>query len=233
MEQIKELTGQEIYDREVSDSKASNRQGNYEKGSWIGTYRGHKIFPINPDPNEIDIQDIAHALGNNCRYTGHVNQFYSVAQHCVIVSELVQPENALAGLLHDASEAYLSDIARPVKYSKALEGYREVEAKLERVINEKFGLPYPMVQDVKWADDMALMAEGYYLFKPIPDWVTERLSQEGLDKPMIPRFFCWPPVTAKAMYIKRFLELNGVKLSIATDEDFLQMERMNGASKEN
>jgi hypothetical protein len=90
-----------------------------------------------------------------------------------------------------------------------------------------------MVQDVKWADDMALMAEGYYLFKPIPDWVTERLSQEGLDKPMIPRFFCWPPVTAKAMYIKRFLELNGVKLSIATDEDFLQMERMNGASKEN
>ena len=117
MKQIEELTGQAIFDREVADT----RGGDYKKGSiFLHIATGH-IFPLDPDPSDIDIQDIAHALSNNCRWTGHVKSFYSVGQHSVLVSQIVEPENALAGLLHDASEAYLSDIARPVKYSEPME----------------------------------------------------------------------------------------------------------------
>jgi hypothetical protein len=232
MKQIEELTGQAIFDRELNQSHGKVL-GNYKTGSFITTYRDHQLFPLDPDPNEIDIQDIAHALANNCRWTGHTKQFYSVAQHCVMVSNLVEPENALAGLLHDASEAYLSDISRPVKYSEALEGYREVEARLERVINEKFGVPYPMTEDVKRADDMMLVAEGFYLFNKPRQWVLDRLKAAGLDKPFVERFPCWPPVTAKAFYIKRFLELNGVNLGLATDKDFENMERVDGATTQN
>ena len=88
------------------------------------TYTGKEFYPLDPNPADIDIKDIAHALSNCCRFAGHIKSFYSVAQHSVIVSELCEPENALAGLLHDASEAYLSDIARPVKYTEQMEGYR-------------------------------------------------------------------------------------------------------------
>jgi hypothetical protein len=226
MEQIEELTGQAIFDREVN-SVDKTRGGDYKKGSYISTYRNRHIFPLDPDPSDIDIQDIAHALSNNCRWTGHVKSFYSVAQHSVLVSQIVEPENALAGLLHDASEAYLSDIARPVKYSEPMEGYREIEARLERVINEKFGLPYPMSVDVKRADDMLLTAEGYYLFNPPQQWVLDKLKAAGLEKPMIAPIVCWPPVTAKAMFMKRFLELNGVKIGVAVEEE---LENMNGPS---
>lgn len=226
MEQIEELTGQAIFDREVN-SVDKTRGGDYKKGSYISTYRNRHIFPLDPDPSDIDIQDIAHALSNNCRWTGHVKSFYSVSQHSVLVSQIVEPENALAGLLHDASEAYLSDIARPVKYSEPMEGYREIEARLERVINEKFGLPYPMSVDVKRADDMLLTAEGYYLFNPPQQWVLDKLAAAGLEKPMIAPIVCWPPATAKAMFMKRFLELNGVKIGVAVEEE---LENMNGPS---
>ena len=226
MGQIEELTGQAIFDRELTKSHG-NICGNYKKGSYISTYRGKKLWPLDPNPSDIDIQDIAHALSNNCRWTGHVKSFYSISQHSVLVSQIVEPENALAGLLHDASEAYLSDIARPVKYSEPMEGYREIEANLERVINEKFGLPYPMSIDVKRADDMLLTAEGYYLFNTPQQWVLDKLKAAGLEKPLVAPIVCWPPVTAKAMFMKRFLELNGVKIGVAVEEE---LENMNGPS---
>ena len=169
MEQIEKLEGQALYERENGKER-----GNSQRGTYMLTYTQKEFYPLEPKIEDIEIKDIAHALGNICRFTGHVNQFYSVAQHSVIVSHLCQPENALAGLLHDASEAYLSDIARPVKYTEKMEGYREIEALLEKTINEKFGIPYPMSADVKYADDMALLAEGYQLFKPIPNWVIAR-----------------------------------------------------------
>ena len=79
-------------------------------GSWLQTYTGIQFWPLDPRPEEIDIQDIAHALSLLCRFNGHCQRFYSVAEHSVHVSTILAPEFGLWGLLHDAAEAYLSDI---------------------------------------------------------------------------------------------------------------------------
>src|SRR6266496_3875421 len=93
------------------DSEITMVSGNGEiilaSGKWFNVF--------NPKPEDVDIRDIAHALSNQCRFTGHTKEFYSVAQHSVLVSTFCAPEDAAWGLLHDASEAYLSDIASPVK----------------------------------------------------------------------------------------------------------------------
>src|SRR5687768_8805887 len=116
----------------------------------ILTYSGVLVNPLDPNPDTILIDDIIHSLCNQCRYNGHTSKFYSVGEHSVYVSWSVKPENALAGLLHDASEAYLCDIPRPLK--PFFTNYKEMEAKLEEVIFTKFGLPYPMALDVKQVD---------------------------------------------------------------------------------
>src|SRR5258706_13895138 len=84
-------------------------------GGWIETYSGKQFHILDPQLDEIELYDIAHALSMQCRYTGHCESFYSVAEHCVIVSMLVPKEMAIAGLFHDASEAYLTDEVSPVK----------------------------------------------------------------------------------------------------------------------
>src|SRR5271156_4912831 len=81
--------------------------------AWIQTFTGKKFYPFNPKPQDIDIRDIAHALSNICRFTGHTKRFYSVAEHSRNVAKLVPAHMKLQALLHDASEAYLCDIARP------------------------------------------------------------------------------------------------------------------------
>src|SRR4051812_6540197 len=86
-----------------------------QKGDWMQTISGKAFFPLDPRPADVDIQDIAHALAFQCRFGGHVKEFYSVAEHSVRVSLICAHEDAKWGLLHDATEAYLSDIVRPVK----------------------------------------------------------------------------------------------------------------------
>ena len=218
MEQIENLSGEKLFARECICA-----EGNYKKGTYMVTYTGKLFYPLDPEPDLIVIKDIAHALSNNCRFCGHVKNFYSVAQHSVIVSQLCEPENALTGLLHDASEAYLSDITRPIKYTEQMAGYREIEHTLEEAIFAKFGLPFPMTTDVKRADDMALIAEGYTLFNPIPDWIFRRLKDAGLTEPIYKLESAWPPAVAKAQFMKRFLELNGVKISAASGKSFSMM----------
>lgn len=108
-------------------------------GDWIQTFTGKKFYPLSPQIEDICIEDIAHALSNVCRYAGHCRDFYSVAQHCVMVSDWM-PSMKLEGLMHDASEAYLGDISRPLKHSDAMSGYREAEHRMEAVINAAFDL---------------------------------------------------------------------------------------------
>ena len=145
--------------------------------SWIQTFTGRAFFPLEPRPEDVDIKDIAHALARNCRYTGHVRApLYSVAQHSVLVSQVVSEGTknvveAMAGLLHDASEAYLSDIASPVKNDPRFAFYRDVEAKLEQAIAQRFGLPWPHPYSVKEADELLLVTECRDLMSPLhPDW---------------------------------------------------------------
>ena len=113
-------------------------------GDWIQTYQGTQMYPLDPLAVEIDIRDIAHALSNLCRFNGHVKKFYSVAEHCCHVSDLFDSKYLrLVGLLHDASEAYLCDMPRPIKRSDGFATlYLEAEEKLMQVIATKF--------DIQW-----------------------------------------------------------------------------------
>lgn len=123
----------------------------------IRTFTGKYINPCQPDSALICIEDIAHALSMQPRFGGHLPVFYSVAQHCVEVAKSVGNEIRLAALLHDASEAYLIDVPRPVK--DQLPNYREIEDNLMGVIADLFGFRWPLHETVKSADEMALKKE--------------------------------------------------------------------------
>lgn len=133
--------------------------------AWIGTFSGRRFHLLDPQPSEIDIFDIAHALSQQCRYTGHTRFHYSIAQHSCYVAQLVPKEMALAALLHDASEAYLSDLSRPVKrYTPIGEVYREVENRIQGVINKVFSTgdtEHPLIKladrQLMWAEILQLM----------------------------------------------------------------------------
>src|SRR5689334_2642685 len=114
----------------------------WERGDWMQTFTGRRFYPLSPRPGEIDPADIAHALSLLCRYGGHVDRFYSVAEHCVLMSQAVAPEDALAALLHDATEAYVVDVPRPLK--RQLAGYREIEEQVWFAIAYRFRLDYEL-----------------------------------------------------------------------------------------
>lgn len=164
------------------------------KQNWIQTHSGRQFFPFDPSRSEIVVEDIAHALSNTCRFTGHVKVFYSVAQHSVLVASLVPVLDALTGLLHDASEAYLCDIPSPIK--PGIPKYKELELAVEARIAEVFDTQFPMPDTVRHADQVAvateardLMANPPTLWKipaaPLPGihitpWTPERAEQEFL-----------------------------------------------------
>ena len=135
---------------------------------YILTHSSCKVYPLAPKKSEICFEDIAHALSHICRWTGHCNEFFSVAQHSVYVSSLASPENALWGLLHDASEAYLCDLSRPVKRHPWLANYRLAEENMMRVICEQFDLPTEMPEEIKEIDSRMIATEardlGFYSF---------------------------------------------------------------------
>lgn len=130
--------------------------------NYIRTYTGGKFWPLDPRVEDVKIEDIAHALSNLCRFTGHTRGFYSVAQHSVHVAEILPLEAQAYGLLHDATEAYMADLARPLKHDPALAEYRRLEAVLELVICARFGvdpLNTSIRSLVKEADELLLDAE--------------------------------------------------------------------------
>lgn len=145
------------------------------------TYTGRRVWPAAVQPEDVCIEDIAHALSQQCRFAGHTRVFYSTAQHSVLVARSCEPRDALWGLLHDASEAYLSDIVRPLKHSPWLDGYRELEAGTQRAICRAFGLPLEQPASVTAADrtvcavelrDLVNLPTDYTLRAPGPDVVA-------------------------------------------------------------
>lgn len=135
-------------------------------GDWMQTFSGRQFWPIDPRANEVDIEDVAHALSLMCRYNGHCSRFYSVAEHSVLVSRAVPPEDALWGLLHDASEAYIADIVRPAK--RFIAGYKPVEARIMAAVCERFGLPVEQPDSVSRADSAILADEAAQIMGPHP-----------------------------------------------------------------
>ena len=172
-------------------------------GDWIQTFTGKALYPLDPRPEEIDIRDIAHALSMQCRYGGHAKYFYSVAEHCVTLSNLVPPHLAFSALMHDAAEAYLVDVPRPIKSS--LGGYREIEAGLEAVILPLFGLPFPNPPEVMEYDTRILKDERAQLMAAPPIPWTHGFS-EGME-PLGARIFGFSPMVAEDRFLRRFKEL--------------------------
>ena len=166
--------------------------------NWIRTFTGRKFWPLQPRAEDVNLVDIAHALSNVCRYTGHVRTFYSVAEHCVRVSWACDPKDALWGLLHDAAEAYICDIARPVKRQPQLAPYRMAEAAVMLAICDHFGLDPVEPPSVKRADTTLLGTELRDLMQGA-DW----REFEVLSGPIVP----WDPETAKGTFLQRFAEL--------------------------
>jgi 5'-deoxynucleotidase YfbR-like HD superfamily hydrolase len=125
--------------------------------TWLLTASGKQFDPVDPQPDMIDLVDIANGLSNECRFAGQCRYFYSVAQHSVLVSQNVPRENAWEALLHDAAEAYIKDIPAPIK--RLLPDYRALEHKIEAAIRARFGLPDSQTPIVKHADLVLLATE--------------------------------------------------------------------------
>jgi hypothetical protein len=127
-------------------------------GDFMQTYSGRKFWPLDPKADEVHIEDIAHALSMQCRYGGHCERFYSVAEHSVLMARtFANRDLALWALLHDAAEAYVADVPRPLK--RFLPGYKEAENKVMAAICDRFGLPHEMPERVKYADECILADE--------------------------------------------------------------------------
>lgn len=172
-------------------------------GDWMQTYSGRQFWPIDPRPEDLEIEDIAHALSLLCRFNGHCLRFYSVAEHSVLVARLVPAELRLTALLHDASEAYIADVPRPLK--PYLPGYKEAEEAVERAVAERYGTAYPMPVEIKRADNAMLAAEASHIMsQPPASWT---LPEPAAD--IGRHWFGWSPERAEDEFLSAFVEFGG------------------------
>lgn len=177
----------------------------------ILTYSGNYFDFINPHLNQFNIYDIAHALSNCCRFAGHAREYYSVAQHSVLVARFVMRNAApvdiidygRAGLLHDGAEAYLGDITRPLK--QLLPDYKAIEARTEAALFAAFRIPQPLPKIVKHADLVLLSTEQRDLMPPHDDNWSLIDGIAPLPEVINP----WYPEKAEREFLKLWEELMG------------------------
>lgn len=184
---------------------------------WILSYTGQKLYPLDPKMEDIRLLDIAHSLSRICRFNGHAENFYSVAEHSVRVSYLCPQEDQLSGLLHDSSEYLLCDLPSPLKHLPEFAFYREAELRLQTMIYKLFGCPEQEPLSVKKADLILLATESRDLMGgPLhPDWVQVAKPLEAEIRPM-------SPVEAKDAFLERFHVLRSerdLRLRRELDED--------------
>ena len=158
-------------------------------GHWTTTYTGRKFHYLDPQPDEICIEDIAHALALTCRFGGHCKAFYSVADHSIRVAEILSPNLRLAGLLHDAHEAYLHDLLRPIKQDMPV--YRELADKIQHAIEERLVsatqlqfIHHVSMYPVKCADNILLATEARDLMANTEGWASLPAPLPCTIKPM-------------------------------------------------
>lgn len=161
----------ELMDRAVAERDDKLRHQAMAQDAWIETYSGVQFYPLAPRCGDIFIEDVAHALSNLCRFGGHTGWFYSVAQHSLLVSQSCPAELALEGLLHDAAEAYLLDLPRPVKKLPVMASYRQASAALDAAIAKTFQLGDVNAPSIKHADVLVLTTESRDLMQFLcDDW---------------------------------------------------------------
>ena len=170
--------------------------------AWIQTYTGKKFCYDDIKNNVISIVDIAHALSQINRFTGHVKAPYSVAQHSVAVSYNVPPEDALWGLCHDMAEAYAGDVNKPLK-NKLGDSYRDIEARIMKRICKEFGLKGTMPMSVHIADMRMLLTEKRDLFDHTLPWS----GYAGIE-PYTKKIKPWSSKVAERKLLARFKDLH-------------------------
>ena len=171
------------------------------RGGWIQTFTSRQFWPMDARPDEVDIRDIAHGLSMLCRYAGAVREFYSVAQHCVLMSEAVAPEFALQALLHDATEAYVVDLPNPIK--RFMPEYVAIENALWLVIAEHFDVPGMLAPEVHDADARIVIDERAELMgRVFHSWgAIDGMKPLGVD------IESWAPARAEYRYLLRYANL--------------------------
>lgn len=181
---------------------------------WIQTSSGRKFFPLAPRVEDLYIEDIARGLSSICRYGGQTAKgWYSVAEHCVLVSQFVTPEYAREALLHDTSEAFIGDMVRPLKHQPEMHEFRKAEAAIEKCVAEKFNLrtDAAALAAVKEIDDRilrdeisALMARPELYLEAGGDGKAGTLASL---QPLGAEIVCYTPARAEMAFLLRFWEL--------------------------
>lgn len=179
-------------------------------GDWIQTYTGRKMYPLDPRPEDFNCRDIAHSLAFQCRFGGHVRNFYSIAEHCILLSYTVSPENALWALLHDATEAFVVDVPRPVK--RMLTNYKEIEDNITKVMVEVYSLAPDMPEEVRDADYRILLTERNRLMHTYHEWSGEKEGFTPLE--LLFPIQCWEPHVAELWYLDRLEQLTDPQWSL-------------------
>ena len=172
--------------------------------AWVQTFTCVCFDLLDPNPRAVRFRDIAHALANSCRFNGHCDRFYSVAEHSIVMSRLVPPEMAEWALLHDATEAYVGDMVRPLK--EVLPEFRRIEDGIAAVIAQRFKLgPRPV--ELRGYDMRMLATERAQLMVESPN---EWPSLRGFE-PFDVKLEGWSPREAEGRFYSRFGEILGEK----------------------
>lgn len=175
-----------------------NQPAESRAGDFMQVFTGRKYWPMDPRPHEVHIEDIAHSLAMQARYAGHCIKFYSVAEHSVLIARHLAakhaPEVALAGLLHDAPEAYCVDIPRPLK--PYLTNYRAIEQDNWLAIAARFGLPAELPDEVHDADNR-IIADELVNLREMP-WHAKH------DRPLGVKLRYWSPEEAELEFLATF-----------------------------
>lgn len=179
--------------------------------AWVRTVSGRRVHLFEPRAEEIDLEDIAHSLALQCRYNGHTPTHFSVAQHSVWVSELLEQSHAgtglafdlgRAGLFHDAAEAYVGDMVRPLKLH--MPTFAQVEDRITYAIADRFALPrgYHHLAEVELADRIALAVEARDIIGiELEEWGLQNVPTAGA--PPLWRGGCWPAARAYREFLAR------------------------------
>lgn len=171
------------------------------QGDWMQVNSGSRFYPLDIRIEDIKPRDIAHALSLLCRYGGHVDRFYSVAEHCVLMSQAVAPENALHALLHDATEAYVVDVPRPVK--RYLSNYQDIEDNVWLAITGYFDIDPRLAPEVTEADNRIILTERNTLMSK----AEKRWAMDDIYTPLPVTVTGWQPIVAEGQYYTRLMEL--------------------------
>ena len=172
---------------------------NIARSLYVATYTGRQFYPLDPQQDQVDIEDIAHGLAYQCRFNGQTRHFYSVAQHSLIVAGLVPKRFRLAALLHDAAEAYMGDMVKPLKQLFPM--FSAIEAKVMAAIGARYGIIDFEDRAIKRADLVALAMEKRDL---MPNSTEAWRSLKGIvPSPM--RITPLSPQEAKALFLAVFM----------------------------